>query len=151
VVGVNGRSQGSDCGRIWVLAVQIQGEFFSSALVATMVVVAACAPKDVDLDFFTFPGSALFSFWGSSGGGASWVVGEPGRVEEKLALPSGAWVGVSFGFSGRGGRAPAAWCAGRVHSPPTPIWATEVGCPAPPLFGRLQGCFECFFWLLRGF
>jgi hypothetical protein len=31
------------------------------------------------------------------------------------------------------------------HSPPTPIWATEVGCPAPPLFGRLQGCFEFFF------
>jgi hypothetical protein len=32
-----------------------------------------------------------------------------------------------------------------IHSPPTPIWATEVGCPAPPLFGRLQGCFEfCF-------
>jgi hypothetical protein len=31
------------------------------------------------------------------------------------------------------------------HSPPTPIWATEVGCPAPPLFGRLQGCFECVF------
>jgi hypothetical protein len=22
--------------------------------------------------------------------------------------------------------------------------ATEVGCPAPPLFGRLQGCFEFF-------
>jgi hypothetical protein len=34
---------------------------------------------------------------------------------------------------------------GAKHSPPTPIWATEVGCPAPPLFGRLQGCFEfCF-------
>ena len=38
-----------------------------------------------------------------------------------------------------------------VHSPPTPIWATEVGCPAPPLFGRLQGCFEFFFWLLSCF
>jgi hypothetical protein len=37
------------------------------------------------------------------------------------------------------------------HSPPTPIWATEVGCPAPPLFGRLQGCFEFFFWLLSCF
>jgi hypothetical protein len=35
--------------------------------------------------------------------------------------------------------------SGPQHSPPTPIWATEVGCPAPPLFGRLQGCFEFFF------
>jgi hypothetical protein len=34
--------------------------------------------------------------------------------------------------------------------PPTPIWATEVGCPAPPLFGRLQGCFEGFFWAFEG-
>jgi hypothetical protein len=41
-----------------------------------------------------------------------------------------------------------------THSPPTPIWATEVGCPALPLYGRLQGCFEVFFLafelLLRG-
>jgi hypothetical protein len=31
-------------------------------------------------------------------------------------------------------------------APPTPIWATEVGCPAPPLFGRLQGCFGVLFF-----
>jgi hypothetical protein len=41
-----------------------------------------------------------------------------------------------------------------THSPPTPIWATEVGCPAPSLFGRLQGYFEFLFLafelLLRG-
>jgi hypothetical protein len=39
----------------------------------------------------------------------------------------------------------------KAHSPPTPIWATEVGCPAPPLFGRLQGCFGVLFWLLSCF
>jgi hypothetical protein len=39
-----------------------------------------------------------------------------------------------------------------ARSHPTPIWATEVvGCPAPPLLGRLQGCFEGFFWLLSCF
>ena len=46
---------------------------FSLELVVTMVVVAACAPKDVDLAFLTFSGSALFSFLGSSGGGASFL------------------------------------------------------------------------------
>jgi hypothetical protein len=71
-------------------------------VVATIVVVAACAPKDVDIAFSTFSGSALFLFWESSGGGAcSWVGGEPVKEEESCDSFLGLGSGV-FCFFGSG-------------------------------------------------
>jgi hypothetical protein len=85
------------------------GRFFSLALVATTATaVAAFAPKEVDL---AFPGSALFL--AEMGAPLGLLAGLGGQGN--LSLPSGAWVGASFVFLGRGGRAPVAWSAGRAE------------------------------------
>jgi hypothetical protein len=80
-------------------------------------------PKDIDPAFLTFSWSALFAFWGSSGGGASWVASGPGVVGKSFASFRGLGIGASFVFSGRGGLAQVA-C--RCHRPPSP-----VGCGGP--------------------
>jgi hypothetical protein len=80
-----GRGQGS--GLSWSVS-GVGGadteEVFSLALDATIVAVAACAPKEGRRSRFFFKNFfwlslRFFLFLGSSGGGASWVGGEPGR------------------------------------------------------------------------